>query len=480
MHPTPRTTPLARRPIARRASLSLVGLLAACGAPDDTMLELDTTSAEITAAGCTAGTVTACAAPLGTLVSRCMLAANTTFQVTTAQGSPAMRSFECKSTAVVEQNCATAGNILKACTLTAATSPWVTRRIGGSTAVGALRCAADRAIRFHADGYLNSCTLLADAPSERLPPIGAAAGAPIACKAGTVLTLSSTGYATTCTPTTDQVAVRPPPYATNLYKAVNCSSAGAMSFYSSGAASGYLASCRLTNDTNVATAEWPYSYPAAPCKAGTSISFGTNGRIKSCTLRAKWTTFVMSQDLTAEEHRTCPANGVAAFESELVSGSQSVDRLRYIGAVHASVACKLADYEYCDAHVACDSGLCELSTALPQCVPAAQRNGRTNGLTCLTNSNCLSSNCQDSGFGYSTCEAVSGYGEPCTINEHCLQGHCGLRAPDSPGYQTCGESNGASCYSDNATSHGPSEYCFSGYCLSYRCWQSGLGYSGGN
>lgn len=456
--------------------------LAACGEPvEDSMLELDTSSAEITAAGCTAGTVTACAAPLTTLVSRCTLAANTTFQVTTTQGTPATRAFECKLGAGIEQHCASTGNILKACTLTA-TNRFVTRRVGGSTSVAAVQCMGNRPIRLYADGYLNSCTILSDALNEQRPPVGTAAGVPIACKAGTVLTLSSTGYATTCTPTTDQLNVRPPPYATNAYKTVSCSAAGAMNFYSSGAASGYLSSCTLVANTNIATAEAPYSLPAAPCKAGAAVSFGTNGRLKSCTLRARWTTEVLADDMSLIASRVCPVDGVAGFVPELVSEAPNryIDRVRTIGTVSANTACKLADREACDAHVACDSGMCDLASGYPQCVARSEQNGRSNGLTCLTNSNCLSGSCSaGQGWGYSVCQGTAGWGEACTINENCAAGHCGLRYPGEVGYQRCGNSNNGACWSDTGTNYGPAVTCMSNFCAYNRCYDRTLpGYTG--
>lgn len=442
------------------------------------MLELDTTSAEITAAGCT---VTACAAPLTTLVSRCTLAANTTFQVTTAQGTPATRPFECKLGAGIEQHCATAGNILKACTLTA-TNRFVTRRVGGSTSVAAVQCMGNRPIRLYADGYLNSCTILSDALNEQRPPVGTAAGVPIACKAGTVLTLSTTGYATTCTPTTDQLAVRPAPYATNAYKTVNCSVAGAMNFYGAGAASGYLSSCTLVANTNIATAEAPYSLPAAPCKAGAAVSFGTNGRLKSCTLRARWTTDVLSDDMSSAASRVCPVDGVAGFVPELVSEAPTryIDRVRTIGTVSANTACKLADSEGCDAHAACDSGMCDLSPSplgggYVSCVPRAEQSGRENQTTCLTSANCLSGNCVNLGWG-SICEGTESPGGSCTFDSQCSgQGygqpiHCGLRDATARGYQRCGMSNGTVCASDAGTNYGAAIACLSNYCHAGRCY----------
>lgn len=450
--------------------------LVACGEPvEDSMLELDTSSAEITAAGCTAGTVTACAAPLTTLVSRCTLAANTTFQVTTTQGTPATRPFECKLGAGIEQHCATTGNILKACTLTA-TNRFVTRRVGGSTSVAAVQCVGNRPIRLYADGYLNSCTILSDALNERRPPVGTAAGVPIACKAGTVLTLSSTGYATTCTPTTDQLTVRPPPYATNAYKTVNCSAAGAMNFYGAGAASGYLSSCTLVANTNIVTADPPFTRTTIPCKAGAAVSFGTNGRIKSCTLAARWTTDVLLDDMSGIAQRVCPANGVAGLASDLWSTDPDLyaERVRTIGGVSANTVCKLADHAACDAHAACDSGLCELNSGSPSCVPAGFRNGRSNGSTCLTNSNCLSGSCVDQGSGYSVCQGTASWGEACTINENCAVGHCGLRYPDDVGYQRCGDSNNGACWSDTGTYYGPAITCLSNFCAYNRCYDRTL------
>lgn len=460
-------------------SLSLLAL-AACGGPiDDSMLELDTTSTEITAAGCSAGTVTACAAPLTALVSKCTLAANTTFQVTTAQGGPATRAFECKLGAAVEQHCATSGNVLKACTLSA-TNRVVSRRVAGSTAVAAVVCTGNRPIRLYADGYLNSCTIVNEAPSERRPPVGTAVGVPITCKAGTVLTLSGSGYATTCTPTMDELGVRPPPYAPNVFKSVNCSAAGAMNFYSGGAASGYLASCVLTANTSIVTAEAPFTRTTIPCKAGAFVSFGTNGRVKSCTLAARWTTDVVFDDLSGVASRVCPANGVAGLEPVLMSTAPDryTDRVRTVGGVSASAVCKLADDQTCAAHSACDSGMCELAQGSnATCVARALQSGRANDLTCLSNANCLSGSCVDQGWGYNVCQGTVSWGGACTFNAQCQAGHCGLAYPTAAGYQRCGLSNGNICASDAGTSYGPAVTCLSNYCYAGRCYESGIGYA---